>query len=93
VIFGNKTLFLLFWAFAKSMLASDHTDLDMNISSIEITADNISARLINYGATLTHFKIDQIDVVLGFDDPTDYVSVGSKSNPYFGCIVGRVANR
>jgi aldose 1-epimerase len=65
----------------------------MNISSFHIKAENVSARLINYGATLTHFSIDGIDIVLGFDDPKEYVSVASKSNPYFGCIVGRVANR
>lgn len=65
----------------------------MSITVHEIRSDNLSAKLINYGATLTHFSIDGFDIVLGFDDPYEYVSVASKSNPYFGCIVGRVANR
>jgi len=32
----------------------------------------------------------EIDILLGFDSPDDYVS---KSHPYFGCVVGRFANR
>ena len=57
----------------------------------------IKAQLINYGATLTHLTIISQgvsrDVVLGFDDPTDYEKVGSRQNPYFGCIAGRTCNR
>ena len=65
----------------------------MDIKVFEINAGNISAHLINYGAALTHLSIDDFDIVLGFDDPMEYVSVAAKGNPYFGCIVGRVANR
>jgi aldose 1-epimerase len=67
--------------------------LNTDINVFEINAANICARFINYGATLTHLSFDGVDVVLGFNDPKDYVSVAQKSNPYFGCVVGRVANR
>ena len=52
-------------------------------------------KLITYGAAISQFLTpDQLgrptDVVLGFDDMAGWQS---KGNPYFGCIVGRVANR
>lgn len=53
-----------------------------------------SARIIDYGATVTNLfvpdkngKLD--DVVLGFDDVKQYQLIG----PYMGCIVGRYSNR
>ncbi len=58
----------------------------------------LKAHFINYGATLTHLFVNDKqgvsrDVVLGFDDPQDYIRVGQAQNPYFGCIVGRSCNR
>lgn len=55
----------------------------------------MEARIMNYGATVTHIKVPDWtgqydDVVLGFDSVKDYLS---SSNPYFGCLVGRYANR
>jgi aldose 1-epimerase len=52
------------------------------------------AKLINYGATLTSFNmLDQaqrpLEIVLGFDTLQEYLT-----HPYyFGCTIGRVANR
>lgn len=51
--------------------------------------------IINYGATITRLNVPEKtgrleDVVLGFDNIEGYLG---SSNPYFGCIVGRVANR
>jgi aldose 1-epimerase len=53
------------------------------------------ARWITLGATLTELHVADrdgvpADVVLGFDDVAGYES---GENPYFGCTVGRVANR
>lgn len=57
-------------------------------------ANGMKIELLNYGATIKsilvadkngHFE----DVALGFDDIDGYL----KKSPYFGCIVGRVANR
>lgn len=57
-------------------------------------ANGMEVRIINYGGIITHLfvpgragKVE--DVVLGFDALEDYI----KPHPYFGCIVGRYANR
>jgi len=49
----------------------------------------------SYGATIKSIQVPNSrgevqDVALGFDDLEGYLK---KNNPYFGCIVGRVANR
>ncbi|MGA2440315.1 MAG: galactose-1-epimerase, partial [Tepidisphaeraceae bacterium] len=53
-----------------------------------------SVRLINYGAIVTNLFVPDKsgkmgDVVLGFDDVTQY----QESGPFIGCIAGRYANR
>jgi aldose 1-epimerase len=52
------------------------------------------AKITNYGAIVTELHVpdrkgEMGDVVLGFDNVDDYVA----KSPYFGSIVGRVANR
>jgi len=52
-------------------------------------------RLIDYGATITGIEVPDRngapgDVVLGFDSLQGYLR---PDNPYFGCVVGRYANR
>src|SRR5262245_19521115 len=52
------------------------------------------AKITNYGAIVTELHMPDkagkmADVVWGFDNVDDYV----KKSPYFGAIVGRVANR
>jgi aldose 1-epimerase len=54
----------------------------------------LTAKFIPFGATLTSLQIPDksgkpIDVVLGFDDLHGY----QEKSPYFGAVVGRVANR
>lgn len=51
-------------------------------------------RIMNYGGTITHLLVPDregrpADVVLGFDQFTDY----EERSPFFGCITGRYANR
>jgi aldose 1-epimerase len=51
-------------------------------------------KVATYGGIITEFEVPDRagklgDVVLGFDDLQGYV----KSSPYFGAIIGRVANR
>jgi aldose 1-epimerase len=58
-------------------------------------ASGMVVKVINYGGTITNILVPDSsgrmgDVVLGFDSMEGYLS---KSNPYFGCIVGRYANR
>jgi aldose 1-epimerase len=57
-------------------------------------AAGLVCKVITYGATITELHVpDRIgklgDVVLGFDNLAQYV----ERNPFFGCVVGRVANR
>ena len=59
----------------------------------------MQVQITNYGATVTSLitpdKAGKAgDVVLGFDQVTGYTSDAfTKSNPYFGAIVGRYGNR
>ncbi len=60
-----------------------------------LEGDGIRARISNFGATIVSLEVadrkgDWTDVVLGFDTLAEYES---PRNPYFGGIVGRVANR
>ena len=57
--------------------------------------DGVVVRLITLGATVRELHVPDgdgrsTDVVLGFDDVSGYEGEG---NQYFGCVVGRVANR
>jgi aldose 1-epimerase len=60
-----------------------------------INLNGVRASVMNYGATLVSLEAPGrhgqfIDITLGFDTLDDYVHHNS---PYFGCIVGRCANR
>ena len=63
----------------------------------ELENDNqVSACLTNIGATLVSFvtpdKFGNLaDLVMGYDEPQKYLA--ADNNPYFGCTVGRYANR
>lgn len=67
-----------------------------SISEYTLTnATGMIVKIINYGATVTRLIVPDRngtpgDVVLGFDSLSSYLQPG---NPYFGCIVGRYANR
>ncbi|KAM7279651.1 hypothetical protein ACFE04_006785 [Oxalis oulophora] len=61
----------------------------------ELKNGTLRVNITNYGATITSLFVPDkqgylADVVLGFDSVDAYVKDNS---PYFGCIVGRVANR
>ncbi|XP_020589724.1 aldose 1-epimerase-like [Phalaenopsis equestris] len=61
----------------------------------ELSNGRITVRLTNVGATITSLLVPDsegnvADVVLGFDSLDAYLNDNA---PYFGCIVGRVANR
>lgn len=54
----------------------------------------VEAKLISFGATLASLKVPDkngklADIVLGYDDLTGYIN----DKCYFGCTVGRFANR
>src|SRR5690606_6638030 len=57
-------------------------------------AHGLIARITNYGATLTELHVPDrqgklATVVLGFENLQGYLA----DVPYFGCVVGRYANR
>jgi aldose 1-epimerase len=65
------------------------------VDEFTLTAGPYSVKLITYGAAISELVVPDragrpTDIVLGFDDMAGWQS---KGNPYFGCIVGRVANR
>ena len=69
----------------------DGTAVDMYV----LKDSDIEARIITYGATVVSLKTPDRhhqsgDIVLGFDSVDGYLQ---KTNPFFGAIVGRYANR
>ena len=57
-------------------------------------ANGVEARICNYGGIIVSLKVPDKngklgDVVLGYDNLDSYI----KNNPFFGCVVGRYANR
>jgi len=63
-----------------------------------LTANGINASFIPYGARLTNLYVNDKngtmqDVVLGYDDPAQYIKDTETNHTYFGPIVGRYANR
>ncbi len=64
-----------------------------------LNAAGTEARITNYGGIITSFSVPasqdtRNDIVLGFDKVEDYRSPAYLAQyPYFGCVVGRTANR
>ncbi|KKY23485.1 putative aldose 1-epimerase [Phaeomoniella chlamydospora] len=63
-----------------------------------LTADNITAKFIPYGARLTSLLVpdrdgNEQDVVLGYDNSSQYPIDTVTNHTYFGPVVGRFANR
>lgn len=63
-----------------------------------ISADNITAKFIPYGARLISLLVpdrygNEQDVVVGYDDPRQYLEDTKTSHTYFGAVIGRTANR
>jgi aldose 1-epimerase len=69
----------------------DGTEVDLYTLT---NANGLVARITNYGTIITELHVPDCDgkpadVVLGFDNLAQYL----QKHPYFGCTVGRVANR
>ncbi|KAL8868561.1 MAG: hypothetical protein Q9174_004911 [Haloplaca sp. 1 TL-2023] len=85
---------LLFFVLALIALAQDSDSLQ----KYTISAPGINATFIPYGARLTNLYVNDKngnpqDVVLGFDNASDYIRDDETVHTYFGPIVGRYANR
>lgn len=69
----------------------DGTEVDVYTLT---NSHGLVCKIINYGGIITELHVPDrdgklADVVLGFDDLKSY----REHNPYYGCILGRVANR
>jgi aldose 1-epimerase len=65
-----------------------------DVSLFTLTSGTMTVKIINYGGTITELRVPDnrgiaSDIVLGFEHLKEYLT----SSPYFGCIVGRYANR
>lgn len=61
----------------------------MEIEGVVLKDGDMSASLLNYGAVTQGWWINGTPLILGYENPQDYLT-----DPYFmGAIVGRVANR
>jgi aldose 1-epimerase len=63
-----------------------------------LQAKGIKATFIPYGARLTNLWVhdrngEWQDVAVGYDDPEQYLTDSETNHTYFGCVVGRYANR
>ncbi|EED19465.1 aldose 1-epimerase, putative [Talaromyces stipitatus ATCC 10500] len=80
---------------------SSHSSSDNSTDPFKIyniTATNITASFIGYGARLVALYVPDSngtlqDVVVGYDDPTTYVQDSETNHTFFGAVVGRYANR
>lgn len=74
------------------------SNISASLRIFTISANNISASFISFGARLTSLLVpdrsgQQQDVVVGFDDPAQYVANSDSDNAYIGPVVGWYANR
>lgn len=63
-----------------------------------IKAENITAKLIPFGARLTSLLVPDRsgqpqDIVVGYDSPKEYLYDSEHNRTFFGAVVGRYANR
>jgi aldose 1-epimerase len=98
----STTLLLYLSPFLSVILPTLATSPDSHPSlpftQYTITAPGINATFIPYGARLTHLLVPDNtgtlrDVVLGYDNPKQYLTDTLTNHTYFGPIVGRYANR
>jgi aldose 1-epimerase len=69
-----------------------------HVKSYTIKAENITAKLIPHGARLTSLLVPDRngnvqDVIVGYDDPKQYLHDSQTNRTFFGAVVGRYANR
>jgi aldose 1-epimerase len=82
---------------SSSFNPSEHHNPDP-FQPYTIRAENITATVIPYGARLTSLLVPDRDgqlqdVVVGYDNPREYLHDTQTAHTYFGAVVGRYANR
>lgn len=77
----------------KKYCFTDSTGEDIYLFAL-CNVNGTEVNITNYGAIITSYKINRINIVLGFENPLDYLAADYLATyPYFGCEVGRYANR
>jgi len=89
---------LLFVPAALSLNCSTSQPAQDPFKVFTITAGNITAKFIPYGARLISLLVPDKDgnvqdVVVGYDNPRQYLNDTQTSHTYFGAVIGRIANR
>lgn len=83
---------------SSSSAASGSSTGHGHFTEYTIKAENITAKVIPYGARLTSLLVPDRDgnvqdVVVGYDDPKEYLHDSETNRTFFGAVVGRYANR
>ncbi len=77
----------------KKILSSNKSGEDIYLFTLTNT-NGTKISITNYGAIISSFEVGNHNIVLGFADIHDYFATDYlQSYPYFGCSVGRYANR
>jgi len=89
---------LLFVPAALSLDCSASQSTQDPFEVFTITTSNITAKFIPYGARLISVLVPDRDgnvqdVVVGYDDPHQYLNDTRTTHTYFGAVIGRIANR
>lgn len=91
-------IFLLLLGFIALSLGALAQNSSSVFTKYTISAPGINASFIPYGARLTNLYVNDKngnpqDVVLGYDDGSQYLNDTETVHTYFGAVVGRYANR
>lgn len=82
---------------ASTASSSSSADAD-HFKEYTIKSENITVTLIPYGARLTSVLVpdrngNTQDVLVGYDNPLEYLHDSETNHTFFGAVVGRYANR
>ncbi|KAJ5760484.1 hypothetical protein N7520_007640 [Penicillium odoratum] len=83
---------------SASTASSAASENSAHFKEYTISAENITATLIPYGARLTSLLVpdrngNTQDVLVGYDNPIEYLHDSETNRTFFGAVVGRYANR
>jgi aldose 1-epimerase len=81
-----------------SLSAAGSSSDSGHFTEYAIEAENITVKLIPYGARVTHVLVPDSngntqDVLVGYDNPKEYLHDSETNRTFFGAVVGRYANR
>lgn len=60
------------------------------MQSYTLRSEKLEITISRYGGRITHWLVDGVDIILGFDDIESYKTA---KEPYHGALIGRYSNR